>query len=65
MLHVYRPFSCNTGMPYNSTVHIMVGKRFLKMAVDCVDSLLCGKQLSDSEVESLKASLASKKVQDL
>ena len=47
------------------TVRIMVGKRFLKIAVDCVDSLLRGKELSDSEVESLKASLASKKVQDL
>ena len=35
------------------------------MTVDCVDSLLCGKELSDSDVESLKASLASKKVQDL
>ena len=35
------------------------------MAVDCVDSLLRGKELSDSEVESLKAYLASKKVQDL
>ena len=41
----------------------MVGKRFLKMAVDCMDSLLLGKKLSDSE--SLKASLALKKVQDL
>ena len=30
-----------------------------------MDSLLLGKKLSDSEVESLKASLASKKVQDL
>ena len=30
-----------------------------------MDSLLRGKELSDSEVESLKASLASKKVQDL
>ena len=35
------------------------------MALDCVDSLLCGKELSYSDVESLKASLASKKVQDL
>ena len=35
------------------------------MAVDCVDSLLRGKELSDSEVKSLKAYLASKKVQDL
>ena len=43
----------------------MVGKRFLKMAVDCVDSLPHEKELSDSDVESLKASLASKKVQDL
>ena len=30
-----------------------------------MDSLLRGKELSDSEVESLKAYLASKKVQDL
>ena len=37
----------------------------MKMADDCVDNLLCGKELSDSDVESLKASLASKKVQDL
>ena len=43
----------------------MVGKRFLKITVDCVGSLLHGKELSDSEIESLKASLASKKVQDL
>ena len=35
------------------------------MVVDCVDSLLRGKELSDSEVESLKAYMASKKVQDL
>ena len=35
------------------------------MVVDCVDSLLRGKELSDSEVESFKISLASKKVQDL
>ena len=35
------------------------------MAVACMDCLLFGKKLSDSEVESLKASLASKKVQDL
>ena len=37
----------------------------MKMADDCVDNLLRGKELSDSDVESLKASLASKKVQDL
>ena len=37
----------------------------MKMADNCVHSLLCGKELSDSDVESLKASLASKKVQDL
>ena len=30
-----------------------------------MDSLFHGKELSDSDVESLKASLASKKVQDL
>ena len=30
-----------------------------------MDSLLLGKKLSDSEVESLKASLVLKKVQDL
>ena len=30
-----------------------------------MDSLLYGKELSDSDVESLKASLASKSVQDL
>ena len=35
------------------------------MAVDCVDSLLHRKELSDSDVESLKVSLASKKAQDL
>ena len=35
------------------------------MAVACMDNLLLGKKLSDSEVESLKASLASKKVQVL
>ena len=35
------------------------------MAVDCVDNLLHGKELSDSDLESLNASLASKKVQDL
>ena len=37
----------------------------MKIAVDCVDSLLRGKELSDSDVVSLKASLDSKKVQDL
>ena len=37
----------------------------MKMADDCMDNLLHGKELSDSDVESLKASLASKKVQDL
>ena len=30
-----------------------------------MDSFLRGKELSDSDVESLKVSLASKKVQDL
>ena len=48
-----------------SKICIMVGKNFLKMVVDCVDCLLRGKELSDSDVEFLKAFLASKKVQDL
>ena len=43
----------------------MVGKGFMNMADDCVDSLLRGKELSDSDAESLKASLASKTVQTL
>ena len=37
----------------------------MNMADDCVDSLLRGKELSDSDVEALKASLASKTVQVL
>ena len=37
----------------------------MKMADDCVDVLLHGKELSDSNVESLRASLCLKKVQDL
>ena len=37
----------------------------MTMADDCVDSLLRGKELSDSDVESLKASLDSKTVQTL
>ena len=37
----------------------------MNMADDCVDSLLRRKELSDSDVESLKASLASKTVQVL
>ena len=35
---------------------------FWKMVGACVDSLLRGKGLSDSDVESLEASLVSKKV---
>ena len=37
----------------------------MNMADDCVDSLLHGKELCDSDAESLKASLASKTVQTL
>ena len=37
----------------------------MKMVVDCVDCLFHRKELTDSDVEFLKAFLASKKVQDL
>ena len=37
----------------------------MKMADDCVDVLLHGKELSDSDVESLRASLCLKKVKDV
>ena len=31
-------------------VYIIVGKSIMKTADDCMDSLLCGKKLSDSDL---------------